>query len=272
MQTQRNKQSGQMLLIIILLSTVLLTVALSVSQITTQETKISKLEEDSKRAFAAAEAGIEARLQSTTGDINIPDLLPNADIASGIATLTTNQGSIFYAPTPVLKDQQLTFYLKNYVKKTNAFDGLNMLNGKSLTLYFGTTANAPCLELTILDVEAVLVPSFKRGLINACGALGPQDLTYTSGIYTFPQKTFKFKTDLAIGYVDNYELLLVRVLFPGASSKESTYLLFESKTSDLPIQGSIVTSDAKTTTNVAKKIELYQSYPQIPADLFVTSF
>ena len=62
MNTDKNlmkaKQQGQILLIIILLSTVILTVVLSVSQISTQEQRIARLEEDSKKAFAAAEAGI----------------------------------------------------------------------------------------------------------------------------------------------------------------------------------------------------------------------
>lgn len=288
-------QRGQMLLIIILLMVVLLTVALSVSQVATQETKISKLEEDSKRAFAAAEAGLEARLQmpATAGNLDIAALLPGSGIQSGTATLTTNAGNIFYAPKPLTSDDsQLTFYLTGYDKTNinNPFSA-NLLNGQSLMIYFGTNGQTcdgssgenriPNLELTLLDAGGG--GNFKRDLIKpSCGKIDdpdnqalPNTVAVNQQFTQAPGKTFKFKTTLGSGYLNNYELLLVRVIFgPGATSAFSTNILFQAvnPSTNLPVQGQTVTSDAKTTTNVAKKIELFQSYPQIPADLFVTSF
>lgn len=272
-----------MLLIIILLSTVLLTVALSVSQITTQETKISKLEEDSKRAFAAAEAGIEARLQSA-GDVDISSLLQGGGV-TGTATLTTTQTTSFYLPTPLERtgvNSQWTFYLTDYNKKTNTFTG-NPLNGTSLTLYFGTTGatcgtnpnNVPNLEFTLID--AVNPVGFRRALASPCGSLGSTDLLVVeNGPFNPsgapPSVTFTHRTTLDSTSITNFELLIMRVIFgSGAPSTITTGVLIASSV-NLPIQGSEITADAKTTTNVAKKIQLYQSYPQIPADLFVTSF
>ena len=70
-----NKRSGQTLLIIILLATVLLTVGLSVSHVTQQEQKITKLEQDAKQAYAAAEAGLDAALKQA-GTVSIGSLGP----------------------------------------------------------------------------------------------------------------------------------------------------------------------------------------------------
>jgi hypothetical protein len=40
----------------------------------------------------------------------------------------------------------------------------------------------------------------------------------------------------------------------------------------VPFAGRVITSEAKTSTGVTKKIELFQSNPQIPSDFFVTAF
>jgi hypothetical protein len=48
--------------------------------------------------------------------------------------------------------------------------------------------------------------------------------------------------------------------------------LFFSAPGNFPIQGKTVSSTATTTTGVSKKVTLFQSYPQIPAEFFTTSF
>jgi len=70
-----NKTSGQTLLIIILIAAVILTVGLAVASYSITDIKISQQEEESARAFSAAEAGIEESLKIgsatsvTVGDI-----------------------------------------------------------------------------------------------------------------------------------------------------------------------------------------------------------
>ena len=84
-----------------------------------------------------------------------------------------------------------------------------------------------------------------------------------SGTYKLENITFKRKYRLS--GISNSKLLIVRLL--GASSK----LGFEGS-SELKKQGETISSQARTTTNIVKKVELRQSYPQIPAEFFVTSF
>ncbi len=57
------QNSGQTLLIIVLIAAVILTVGLAVASYSITDIKISQQEEESARAFSAAEAGIEEALK-----------------------------------------------------------------------------------------------------------------------------------------------------------------------------------------------------------------
>ena len=79
----KKNQIGQVLLIAILLSTVLLTLGLSLLDLTGKDTRITKIQEDTAKAQAAAEAGIEAALN----DLNAENL--------DIATILNDQRGSF---------------------------------------------------------------------------------------------------------------------------------------------------------------------------------
>lgn len=287
----RNNQRGQVLLIIILLSTVLLTVALSVSQITTEETKISKLEEESKKAFAAAEAGIEAQIKAPAGTTtNIVTGLKIAGIAQGLASTATLTDTFFYI-NKINKDDQFTFYLSDYTRNSNSFS--NPFTG-NLTFYFvtngatctGNPANVPTFELTLVSNDPS--PVVSRKIIDPCSALTASspshDIIQTqanSTPVTVPRdtsgRTFTYQTTTPLAIGGNINIMLIRALFPASSSATTVELTVAGTDSvgdptNLKPQGQTVTSNATTTTGVAKKVQLFQSYPQLPADLFVTSF
>lgn len=259
----KKSQRGQVLLIIILISTVLLTVGLSISQITTQETKIAKLEEESKKAFAAAEAGIDARLKLQTDITNIASILPpDSGIVSGQATLDETPKPTFITPL-LKKDEQYTFYLTTYDPTTHriggaAFDGsliirLNQPGGD----YCNNDQTKLAVELTFINKDT---NSITRKLIDQCGLVaGATDELNFSNSFTSPQA----------------HLLLLRIIaidnnFPGA--KLEIINNEAAPNNRWPAQGKTITSQATTATGVSKKIQLFQSYPQIPADFFVTSF
>jgi len=275
----KTNQRGQILLIIILLSTVLVTVALSVSQVTTQETKIAKLEEDSKRAFAAAEAGIEAQLKKAVNtSTNIDsDLLPSLGnfikIGSKASTASDDPGAQVYKD--IRRDDQYTFYLSAYDPTLPA----PSYNG-GLTFYFlqcssstscPTTTTQPVIELTFIGTNNT---NIARKLIDPTNIMHNTAITTdviptSQGAFPALGQHFKYKTD-SVSINANVNLMLIRVLIPDASANTMRVVIEGS--SDLPAQGQTITSTATTTTGVAKKITLFQSYPQIPADLFVTSF
>ena len=77
-----NYQSGQAGLIILLLTVVVLTVGISVASRSTTDVKLSRQEEESNRAYNAAEAGVE---QALSQNLNFP-----GEIYSGTTSVDSN--------------------------------------------------------------------------------------------------------------------------------------------------------------------------------------
>jgi len=247
-----NMKKGQVLLIVVMLLATALTVALTATYQSVTETQLTKLEEENQKALAAVEAGIEAALKQKTS-VNISSL-PNLSSFTGQAEIQTTQSNQFITPL-LQKDEQYTFYLANYPNFTSYWGG-------QINIYFKTESACPSLELTQIKNDN----SLARNIVDPCNQITNNNLRLgtTSGTYSFGSVNFNYKlsSDLSIS---NTKLLIVRVLFA------PTRIGFQGST-NFPLQGSTIISTAKTQAGVEKKVQLFQSYPQIPAEFFVTSF
>jgi len=126
-----------------------------------------------------------------------------------------------------------------------------------------TEASCPTLELTFLSTTNVV----SRGLIDPCNQVNKpaEDITATAGSYALSGYSFSFESEGIA--VNSQAALVIRTLFA------STRIGIERVGGgNLPVQGKYITSEAKTPSGVSKKVQLFQSYPQIPAEFFVTSF
>jgi len=251
------QQAGQVLLITIMLLATTLTVVITNTFKSITDTQITKLQEDSQKALAAAEAGIEKSLNEKSSGV-IPNIYIGPgelndiqDVTTTLSTITSNTYT-----TPLLtQDSQYTFYLADYPDLTSYWAG-------DLTLYFASETNIPALELVLVKSDLTfvryIIKDTSLSFISGSNFFLPE-----SGTYKLENITFKRKYRLS--GISNSKLLIIRLL--GASSK----LGFEGS-SELKKQGETISSQARTTTNIVKKVELRQSYPQIPAEFFVTSF
>ncbi len=262
MKNRKNHKSGQVLLITIMLIAVLLTVVLTVTFTSRTETQLTKLEEENQKALAAAEAGIEAALKSG-GTVAI-DSLSGLEAFSGSATVTTTVSPTFLSPL-TLKNQQFTFYLADY--SGGSFS--NPFNG-DIVIYYGKSSD----ECTTIALEITTVngnsPNFdlQRVVSDGGNLLGSGNGVYGGTTNrTIDGATFNCKTTgLSISPSTQPKFILVRALFG------DTRVGFDGQSNNLRSQGRYVNSTATTTTGVTKKVQLFQSHPQIPADFFVTSF
>lgn len=268
-----NRQKGQVLLITVMLLATILTVVLSVSFKSTTETQVTKLEEEVQKALAAAEAGIEAALRNGTTVADI-STLPNLSGFTGSATVSTETKSEFVTPL-LQKDEQYTFYLTNYAydksTKTQTFSGAY---SGDLEIYFGQNSNCPTLELTILKSDGSVI---KRKLaIPDCDTTteGPTNdplVTTSAGSYNVEGVVFDNFATLSSLDLSGNDILIIRNL-SSLGSSSATKIGIVSDGSDLSLEGKTINSEARSSTGVTKKIQLFQSYPQIPAEFFVTSF
>ncbi len=257
-------RKGQILLITVMLLATVMTIVLSVSFKSVTETQVTKLEEESQKALAAAESAIEVALRenSLNGDTNFiigADSLSSITGFSGSATIQTAASKTFTTPS-IPKDGSYTFYLGDYNVETKAINP-SILHPYGITICFESATPDPAIEFTLVKSDSV-----KKYIIDP---VLPSRITNASFITPcFPDMTnYSYSTYIPEGDIYQGQFLLVRVLY--APTK-----LFFSRDTNLPIQGRTVSSEAtsSTSTGVSKKVVLFQSYPQIPGEFFTTTF
>jgi hypothetical protein len=261
-----NMKKGQVLLIVVMLLATALTLALTASYQSITETQLTKLEEENQKALAAAEAGIEKALQSKQQGTFISLGLSNLSgvDTSGSLVEISDQGSNTFVTPLLQKDEQYTFYLANYNSQNKTL-GSNS-TAQAINLCFGSSSFNPALEITLIKSDTV-----KRYAVNPQGATIIQNGTSSSSATNCPPNDSPFTNQYSIPSSDigtNSQLLIVRIIH---TQNGATKIGFQGST-DFPLQGSTIISTAKTQAGVQKKVQLFQSYPQIPSDFFVTSF
>lgn len=105
-----NKQKGQVALIVLLVSAVMLTLGLSISKQTVVNTRIETDDELLKKAFNAAESGIEKYL--ATGDKSYT--VPEDDSAATITTENLGGGTVIVNPDLTLARDFAYFWLVSH--------------------------------------------------------------------------------------------------------------------------------------------------------------
>lgn len=258
--------SGQVLLIAVMLMAVLLTVVFSASFVSRTDTQISKLEEENQKTLAAAEAGIEAALkQGTIADLrtlNVPSGF------TGSATVSTTASPSFISPL-IQKNEQYTFYMSEPATPDNPdFSNLRP-NWGAGQLTVCSTSNLFAMSFAFLRINGAI----NRFVINP-----PGNAIITNGQEANNSGSCPTGENFANGYRHQFDisqmksdtalLLFVRLVGSGTGAKVG----FSGNGNDLPLQGRIIVSEAKSPTGVSKKVQLFQSYPQIPTEFFVTSF
>lgn len=252
----KNK-SGQVLLIAVMLLATAMTIVLSVSFKSKTDTQITKLEEESQKALAAAESAIEVALkEGATVTLGIGSLSSITGF-EGSATVESSVSKTFTTPT-IQKDGSHTFYLGDYdsvTKIIGSSDGDN-----DITLCFESSATNPAIEITLVKSSGI-----KKYVIDPSSRITSAS---TGSSTCTPNSNYDFSTTIPKGDIGtDGQFILVRVLYA------PTHLFF-SRDTDFPIQGKTVSSQvtSSTSTGVSKKVTLFQSYPQIPGDFFTTSF
>ena len=255
---------GQVLLIAVMLVATTLTVVLSLSFQSTTETQITKLEEESQKALAAAEAGIEAALKQ--GSVTISSL-PGLSNFTGKAEVQITTYPQFITPL-LQKDEQYTFYLSRQgptaPQQPDFTNLISQYNNTPLTIC--STTNNVALELTL--IKGTTPPTVKRFSINPPGNSIIQNGTQANNAGTCPSgENFSYRHWLTAAEVGNNNLLLIVRMVNGSGK-----VGFTAASGNLPLQGKTIISEVKSASGVSKKVQLFQSYPQIPAEFFITTF
>src|SRR4030042_2981143 len=150
------KQSGQVVLITLLVLTIATTVALSLISRTTTDTSITNQVEESSRAFSAAEAGIEEALK-----IGVGTSLPTAIIGSPDVSYSVSMASIggaagaYQFPRKTLKDTTETVWLVDHQSSGALAEPLSPTYvSPSIDICWSSESTTPALVVTVLYRES----------------------------------------------------------------------------------------------------------------------
>lgn len=261
----KKSESGQMLLIVVLIMIVALTVGLSIVSRTITNLKISKENDQSQQAFQAAEAGIEQALQSNSSSAVNPSFSNNASYESTVDN-PVNKEFLLNDGDDVSQDSGIDVWLSDYPTYANPRSGLVTIHWSTTDQKhcgLGNSDNISALEVDVLSNLAS--PTLTKYIFDGSPCLRIPGKTVNPAIVspggTIDGTAFNYYVTISIS---NGLIMKVIPVFNStkiAVDTDSTQNLF------LPTQGSVVESTGKSGDTV-RKVRYFSSYPQIPVEIF----
>jgi len=203
---KNNLRKGQVAIIVMLVSALLITVGLSLSKKTTVETKIDYSEEALKKAFNAAESGIDYYLSTGQRYYVSEDQLSKANV--DVENIGGGDILNFNEFTPQNGVQY--FWLVDHLP--NGSLGINYFSGDQITVKHGWTSNYGSLEISIFYKNASGVYGVKRYGYNFNNNTATQVANFDNGSLGLNSITI---TDLNL--IPNKILMTITPIFNGAN-------------------------------------------------------
>lgn len=264
--------SGQIVLILVLVSVVGLMIGLSLISRTITDVRISSQIEQSNRAFSAAEAGIESGLKGgvaggLTGTVNLPGVSATYDVSSLGGT-----SSVYSFPFTDIGAARTVWLVSH-----NEEDGLD----EAGALYPADSPLDICWGASEPGTAAMIVTLFYKdgGTYKiAKGSYDPDssrgnNFTIADSVGDYCEGKYRFKktiTATADFGLPLDALLLILKLQPVYAA--TSLAVKPGSGIPLPVQGKVITSIAQTETAIVRKIKVTQSYKVLPLLLDFTLF
>lgn len=255
MQQKKASEKGQALLIVILVMVVSLTIGLSVASRSVVNLRTSTEEENSQRAFSAAEAGIEQALKTGQGVSVGQELGNNASIKEVDIGEVSGTEFVLNAGNNVEKDQGIDLGLSRDYPGYATSQNIN-----NLFIYWGSQGdscpNSAAIEFIVFS-GASRSPQSTRYVYDPCSR-GNNFSSAQTGSYIISGKTFKYRA--LIGNINNGLIARVVPLYA------NTPIGINSDTSLSP-QGKVIQSTGAS-GGTERKITYFKGYPQLPVEFF----
>lgn len=258
MQQKKASEKGQALLIVILVMVVSLTIGLSVASRSIVNLRTSTEEENSQRAFSAAEAGVEKAITTGTGITAAQDLGNNATIKEVDIGEVSGTEFVLNGGNNVEKDNGIDLGLSQDYPGYERPQGIS-----SFYVHWGSQSDscttspptAAAIELIVLS-GTLRFPQSARYAFDPCSR-GNNFSSPDSGSYIISGKTFKYRFG---GSISNGLIARIVPLYT------NTPIGIRSTTS-LPSQGKVIQSTGAS-GGTERKITYFKGYPQLPVEFF----
>lgn len=265
----KNNQKGQAVLIVLLSLSVVLIVVLFIMSRSVTDISLSVKEEDSLRAFSAAEAGVERALvignssgtiDSATFDANVSAFAEGSTEVVYPLSLKSGENATFWFS----RAGEVTSYTGSEIKYCWGDLGTTASSSDApaieVTIYYTTTPN----DLTTIRIaRTTLDPNSSRRASNNFSAA-------TDSNCVIGTDTFEYQSTLNLG-----SLGISGYASAGVLQYSTSKILYNTVTSHkigidvsgtgstLPSQGDVITSDGSF-GNSNRKVEVYQLHPEVP--------
>ncbi|OGM13697.1 hypothetical protein A3A76_02615 [Candidatus Woesebacteria bacterium RIFCSPLOWO2_01_FULL_39_23] len=295
---ERYREKGQALLIVLLVMSVAITIVLSVVARSISDVSVTTHEEESVRAFSAAEAGIEEALLSGLS-VGQTTLSNNASYEANVFE-TSPSGRFFIYPGTLLTGDSATVWFVSHDSDGNlscspyctAPTRIDVCWGKKGTL--DNDPETPAIEVTIVYdydpitsttgyatgvnhnyqylrvVRATFDPNVSRSADNKFNStnLGT-DCTGLDQVYEFQKANLLLNNAAERLYLDCW-------ITPGCAIAMKIRFFYNTTTAqplaindllpvstNFPPQGKLIES-VGTSTDISRKISVFQGYPEVP--------
>ncbi len=264
-------ESGQVVLITLLVLTIATTVALSLVSRTTTDTTITNQIEESSRAFSAAEAGVEEALKSGTGSGGT-QILSGGEASYNVTVASIGGAAgVFEFPKKTLRGITETLWLVDH-QADGSLDETPTFTASTIGVCWSSESTTPAIVATLLYKEstdgtyrvakAAFDPNATRASANEFSAPNASgNCGTTSG--TAYKATLTFSS-LATGIDPATDTLLALRIRPVYSD---TKLAIDAGVAVLPLQGNKIDSTGTTVGGTNRKIIVYQQY-RAPSTIF----
>lgn len=262
----RQNSPGQTLLVILLIMAVALTIGLSVVSRSITDIRISQEQEESARAFSAAEAGLESLL-STGG---APGIVGDFKITTDTRNLGDSNTFIF--PKEIAAGDSQTVWLVGHNSDGDPDPGVDQFSkppADRLEIFWGNEGtpenqdDTPALEATIFyksgdSFETIKYTSEPNSSRAASNNFSTDRLAI--GAFSLDNKTFRFRRRIPDLPTNMYVLRLKLIYNDGTD-----HILGVRGVGDtLPLQGNCYASTATSeTTGISRKVEQCQFYSSL---------
>jgi len=270
--------SGQALLLVLLSMAVALTLVLSVLSRTISDVQISSQDENSQRAFSAAEAGVEQALVvgSDTGDVDIGD----AQFSATVSDFAKGE-SVFVFPNSFVSGEQAVVWFVSHDPITGNLScsgaGNPCFKGDRIKICWGdnTAAPVPAIEASIIYfntagnyatariARAAFDDNASRRSSNNFENPGGSSCTIGSNTFQYG-KTLMFNSftpSVPYDTTNKLQFMILKLLYNNTSHHMGVDVAGSG--SVLPSQGQLVESSG-TSGDANRSINVFQGYGELP--------
>lgn len=257
MRNKHSSQSGQIVLIVLLVLTIATTIALSLIARSTTDVAISSQLEDSSRAFGAAEAGIEEALKSGAGTGGAKVLTPGVSYSATVSSIGGAAG-VFQFSKKSFRGTTETLWLVAHNADETLAETPTYTN-PTISICWTSETTKPAIAASILYKRAGMYyvakdafdPDATRAATNTFN--GVTASSGGCGVVSMYRRLITF-ADYGINPVtDTILMLRIRPVY------SDTQLAIDAPIA-LPLQGSKIESSGTTGTGITRKILVYRQY------------